>query len=198
MDFEQNFWNKLSLIEEEIYLEKYKDWLVKLIVYLEKEEIKIVKRKKKKLQKLLTNDNEKLEAAISRFEEHFNFYNFKTDLLSHAEIVSPDIQNLVNLILLGTEWDSTPNSVSDKHDAGDGNSENSETLTFNSVNTENLTFNSVNIENLTFNSIDTVCDVNNEGRFVGKFVSPNVINLSGRVLSEAEISLERFKILPYP
>ena len=169
-------------------------------MYLEKEEIRIVNRKKKKLQKLLTNDNEKLEAPISRFEEHFNFYNFKTDLLSHAEIVSPDIQNLVNLILLGTEWDSTPNSVSDKHDAGDSNSENSETLTFNSVNTENLSFNSVNIENLTFNSIDTVCDVNNEGRFVGKFVSPNVINLSGRVLSEAEISLlsKGLKFCPTP
>ena len=94
----------------------------------------------------------------------------------------------------------TPNSVSDKHDAGDGNSENSETLTFNSVNTENLTFNSVNIENLTFNSIDTVCDVNNEGRFVGKFLSPNVINLSGRVLSEAEISLlsKGLKLCPTP
>ena len=101
----------------------------------------------------------------------------------------PDIQNLVNLILLGTEWDSTPNSVSDKHAAGDGNSETSEILTFNSVNTENLTFNSVNIENLTFNYIDSVCDVNNEGRYVGKYASPNVINLSGRVLSESEISL---------
>ena len=64
--------------------------------------------------------------------------------------MSPDIQNLFNLILLGTEWDSTPNSVSHKHDAGDGNSETSERLTLNSVNTENLTF----------NSIDTVCDVN--------------------------------------
>ena len=74
---------------------------------------------------------------------HFIFYNFKTDFLSHAEIVSPDIQNLVNLILLGTEWD-TPNSVCDKHDAGNGNSETSENLFFNSVNTENLTFNSIN------------------------------------------------------
>ena len=71
--------------------------------------------------------------------------------------MSRDIQNLVNLILLGTEWDYTPNSVSDKLDAGDGNSESSENLTFNSVNTENLTFNSIN----------TACDVNNEDRFVG-------------------------------
>ena len=118
-------------------------------MYFEKEELKIVKRKKQKLHKFLTNDNEKLEAAVSRFGEHYVFYNFKTDLLSHAEIVSPDIQNLVNLILLGTEWDSTPNPVSDKHDAGDGNSEISETLTFNSVNTENLTF----------KSIDTVCEI---------------------------------------
>ena len=96
----------------------------------------------------MINDYEKIEAAISRFEEHFIFCNFKTDLLSHAEIVSPDIQNLVNLILLGTEWDSTPNSVSEKHDAGDSNSETSETLTFNSVNTENLTFNSIDNEDI--------------------------------------------------
>ena len=53
MDFEQNFWEKLSVIEEDIDLEKYKDWLVKLIVYLEKEEIRIVKRKKEEVTEVV-------------------------------------------------------------------------------------------------------------------------------------------------
>ena len=48
VDFQQDFWVKLSVIEGDIDLDKYKDWLVKIIVYLEKEELKIVKRKKHK------------------------------------------------------------------------------------------------------------------------------------------------------
>ena len=35
---------------------------------------------------MLQNDDVKMKAAIGRFEEHIGFYNFKSDIMAHAEI----------------------------------------------------------------------------------------------------------------
>ena len=51
---------------------------------------------------MLQNDDVKMKAEIGRFEEHIGFYNFKSDIMSHEEIISPDIVNIFNLASLGT------------------------------------------------------------------------------------------------
>ena len=59
-------------------------WFVKVIIYLENNERKLIKRKKQKLKKLLCNDEEKMVVALSRFEEHLSFYNFTAELISYC------------------------------------------------------------------------------------------------------------------
>ena len=100
--FEQMFWDGVAEIEKNTDLDELVDSFVKVIIYLEKNERTLIKRKKQKLKKLLCYDEEKMVAALSRFEEHLTFYNFTSELISHCEILSPDISNLINLVQIGS------------------------------------------------------------------------------------------------
>ena len=104
-----------------------------------------------------------MKAEIGRFEEHIGFYNFKSDIMSHEEIISPDIVNIFNLASLGTaESQNDP------------------------VNKLSVYITSANSENSDVFGNSACEKVDN--RFVGKFVSPNVVNLSSKILTKSEIS----------
>ena len=46
------FWKEIDVLEKEEKIELYKDWLVKILIHLEKKQKNIIKVKKKKLCKL--------------------------------------------------------------------------------------------------------------------------------------------------
>ena len=55
--------------------EDLKDWLVKLVVHLEREIERIIRRKRNKLKKLCTNETFK-QLVDERFLEHSNLFTF--------------------------------------------------------------------------------------------------------------------------
>ena len=112
IEFEEVFWSELSTLMKETDLEIMEKWFVKLYVYIEKEERKIIKRKKKKLRKLLSN--ELLKSALTRLDEHKLFFEFKKDLLNFGCNNFDDFENLVNLLLVsGTEHNNLQTSNDD-------------------------------------------------------------------------------------
>ena len=115
--------------------------------------------------------NETIGGEVSRFFKGLlsNFV-FRDDLLLHASILSESVPNLVTLIELGGFSSLSENeiSIASTTEKPDGHS------------------NDINFENAKFDK--TSCETVDE-RYEGKFVSPNVVNVSGRKLSSAEIYL---------
>ena len=184
MNFELDFWKQLSEIGKDVNRDVLLEWFVKLMLFQEKEEKKNIKRKKQKIRKMFQNDDVKMKAEIGRFEEHIGFYHFKSDIMSHEEIISPGIVIIFNLAALGTaESQSANDSVNElsvditsanlafcvkymlrlKKNITSANSENSDVF-----------------GNSACEKIDNI--------FVGKFVSSNVVNLSSKILTKCEIS----------
>ena len=73
--------------------------MVKLIGHLEREIERIIRRKRKKLKKLCTNETSK-QLVDERFLEQSNLFTFFTDLKNFCDHFSADILNLVNLLTL--------------------------------------------------------------------------------------------------
>ena len=98
-------------------------------------------------------------AALSRFEEHLSFYNFTSELISHCEILSTDISNLINLVQLNSVTNENCSvrleQVEEKY-VGDIVSEDPD---------KNVT---------DFSNIETSAN-RVDGRFEGKLVSPNIV-----------------------
>ena len=72
---------------------------------------RIIRRKRKKLKKLCTNETSK-QLVDERFSEHSNLFTFFTDLNNFYDNFSPDILNLVNLLMLvpsSVDVSKTPN-----------------------------------------------------------------------------------------
>ena len=90
---------ELRYSEKQQESEDLKDWLVKLVVHFEREIERIIRRKRKKLRKLCTNETFK-QLVDERFLEHSNLFTFFTDLKNFCDDFSPDILNLVNLLTL--------------------------------------------------------------------------------------------------
>ena len=95
-------------IYDELYqLEKnndsinFKEWLVKLLIHLEKRMKNITKKKRKKLRKL-SGEGDIKELVSERFTEHLSLFNFFDDFSKYCEAFSPDITNIANLVTLGT------------------------------------------------------------------------------------------------
>ena len=96
---EEKFWAELRCLEKQQESEDLKDCLVKLVVHLEREIERIIRRKGKKLKKLCANETSK-QLVDETFLEHSNLFTFFTDLENFCDNVSPDILNLVNLLTL--------------------------------------------------------------------------------------------------
>jgi len=102
LDIEHQFWNMLTDLEKDVEdIDDVIDWWVKMRCHLEKEESRTISRKKKKLRKLLKDEEDKKEMAIKRFDEHLKHFHFKKALHEHGLALSPDMDNLINLILIG-------------------------------------------------------------------------------------------------
>ena len=121
---------------------------------------------------------------MQRLEDHKKEFAFKEELYDYAKRFDEDIPNLVNLLLLGSSF-----------------------VEKGSVEKISLNENNFVIEDSMIENVDdsnntresTACEINND-RYVGKFVSSNVVNISKRVLSQAEISLlsKGLKFIPTP
>ena len=178
MDFEEKFWNSLKETEGETDREVLIEWWAKLSRYLERFEKRVITKKKKKLRKLITGEENKLLTAFNRFEAHFSCFAFKNSFKEHGSTFCADLENIVNLLSLS-------------------GSTNEETLNIDTTNTEKECHEAEN---------DKGCESSSEfaeeqeGRLRGKFVSANVLNLSKRALSSAEISLlsKGLKFVPTP
>ena len=178
---EEKFWAELRYLEKEQESEDLKEWLVKLIVHLEREVDRTIRRKRKKLKKLCTDETSK-QLVDERFLEHTNLFTFFAELKNFCDDFSPDILNLVNLLTL------VPSSVDiSKASNISANSEilSNESPNLSPSNKLNESSNNCPLEKEV--QLNSVTIRNN--RYEGKFVSANVINLSSRHLSKDEVSV---------
>ena len=115
-----------------------------------------------------------------RFTEHLGLFTFFDDFSKYCEVFSPDINNIANLVTLGNSFDNS------KNDLNVSANSDKETL--------EETRNHPSLEKPS--NAATLLD----GRYDGKFVSPNVINFSKRHLSKDQISLlcKGVKFIPTP
>ena len=179
-------------MEKHQELEDLKEWLVKLVVHLEREIDRIIKRKRKKLKKLCTDETSK-RLVDDRFLEHSNLFTFFTDLKNFCDDFSPDILNLVNLLTLAPSSVDVSKTSNISTNSDILSNESSNLSSFNKMNeSSNELFSEREVQ------LNSATMQNN--RYEGKFVSANVINLSSRHLSEDEISLlsNGLKFVPTP
>lgn len=115
-EIEKDFWKMLGQLEEEVEsLDDIVGWWVKLMCHLEKEETRIIKRKKKKLCKLLS-DKELKTKALERFDEHLKNFDFKRILYQHGHTLSPHMDNLINLLLIGEPPQNVLDETTDQNE----------------------------------------------------------------------------------
>ena len=100
ISFEKEFWSEVVEIVKAVERDDLERWLIKLWLHIEKEEKKILKRKRKKIRKLITNDVDQ-KFALDRMEEHEKCFTFKNELLSYCATIFEDFENLAYLTLLG-------------------------------------------------------------------------------------------------
>ena len=178
---EEKFWAELHYLEKEQESEDLKEWLVKLIVHLEREVERTIRRKRKKLKKLCTDEMSK-QLVDERFLEHSNLFTFFAELKNFCDDFSPDILNLVNLLTLA------PSSVDiSKASNISANSEilSNESPNLSPSNKLNRSSNNCPLEKEVQLNSATI----RNNRYEGKFVSANVINLSSCYLSKDEVSV---------
>ena len=121
------------------------------------------KRKGKKLTKLFRDNPENVQSAMEYFNDFLTTYDFK-------HFITSFILDFDNIYILGTLKNTFKQNCSEWQD---------------SVYIAENTSDSSEQGNIEENNIAEVID----GWLKGKFVSPNVINLSTRILSKAEIYL---------
>ena len=159
---EKKFWDELYQLEMNTENENFNEWLVKLLIHLERKMKKIIKVKRKKLRKL-SGEQDIKELVSDRFTEHLGLFTFFDHFSKYCEAFSPDINNIANLVTLGNSFDNS------KNDLNVSANSDKETL--------EETRNHPSLEKPS-NAAMLL-----DGRYGGKFVSPNVINLSKRHLS---------------
>ena len=154
---------------------------MKLLIHLDKRIKKVTKTKYKKLKKLAKDETLKKHVS-ERLTEHLDLFTFYNDFYNYCEEFLPDIITMANLMTL------RPAS----HDVSDISTDSEHVC---EPNMNNITPSNPSICNDQCNSATLV-----DGRYEGKFVSPNVINLSKRNLSKDEISLlsKGLKFVPTP
>ena len=154
-----------------------RNWLIKLHVHLENRLKKISKKKIKKLHKLSGNSVIK-DNVSTRFQEYLDIFPSLNDFSVHCDNFSREIVNAANLATL-QPYSYDVSCVSN----------------FSGVSQQDYSGHSSNLD---FNKTNSTTLVNE--RLKGKFVSPNVVNLSRRNLTNDEISLlsKGLKFVPTP
>ena len=154
---EKKFWDELYQLEKNNDNENFKEWLVKLLVHLDKKMKKITNVKRKKLRKL-SGEGDIKEFVNDRFTKHLGLFTFFNDFSKYCEAFTPNINNVANLVTLGNSFDDPKNILN--------TSANSDKVTLAE------THDHPSLEKPSYGA--TVLD----SRYEGKFASPNVINLS--------------------
>ena len=177
-----NFWCDIKYVEVDII------WLLKVKTHLDKIEKIQSKIKRKKLINMSTNSLLK-KTVLERFDEHLPFFKFKCDFNAFCYSKFSDFENLCTLLTMnkGSSFFRTSSSSQASQDEPavcdffkpEGEENEIISGVGNTSDTEEKHDNG---------SINNIVRYKGE-RLEGKFVSSNVINLSRRNLSEAEISL---------
>ena len=136
------------------------------------------KRKRKKLTKLFRDNPENVLSAVEYFNDFLTTYDFKQELLNFITSFFPDFDNIYILGTLNNTFKPNCSELQDSVRISENINDSSEQ------------------DNIGESNVTEAID----GRLKGKFVSPNVINLSTRTLSKAEISLlsKDLKSIPTP
>ena len=98
---EGRFWSELQQLQENNTDDHFKDWLVKLLIHLEKKIKKTTKTKRKKLENLANHEHLR-KLVRNRFEEHLDLFAFPSDLSNYCENFCPDVVNIANLVILNS------------------------------------------------------------------------------------------------
>ena len=143
----------------------FKEWLVKLLIRFEERMKKIAKIKGKEMLKL-SGESDIRELVSERFTEDLSFFD---NVSKYCDAFSSDIPNIADSVTLEDPFDD-PKNISNG-----------------SANFDKLVLGEAQIHP----SLEKLSNAATllDGRYQGKFVSPNVINLSKRHLSKDEISL---------
>ena len=158
-----------------------KDWLLKTRNHLEKLEKKLKQKKLKKLRKLCKDNSNLHFACLTRVDSHDEFFDFKHYFFKFCNSFVPDSENLHYLNHLNDSMSGTlVDSNSDEEIALDITGFHDEKV----LNKQSLTACDRSESHLNEEGNDAL-----NGRIKGKFVSENVVNLSKRKLTKAEISL---------
>ena len=184
---EENFWDGVIEFMEGTDVDKMVDWLVKLVVDLEKLEKEIVSKKIKKLKKLCGKNNSLKGKVELRMDEHKKEFYFTKSIFDYGLQLSEDFSNLVNLLSL--DFNSSNSNISADS-----------TLEFPDNASQNMSGGD-SMTQVEQSSESNACAKDaNSNRYIGKFVNDNVINLSSRSLSKAEVSLlsKGLKFVPTP
>ena len=80
------------------------------MIHLERNMKKIIKLKRKKLQKL-SGEHVNKELVSDRFTDHLGFFTFFDDFSKYCEPCSPDIDNIANLVMLGNSFVNSKNDL---------------------------------------------------------------------------------------
>ena len=157
---EKTFWDELQELHKNNTEEDMRNWLINLHVHLEKLLKKISKKKMKKLHKLSGNPVIK-DNVSTRFQEHLDLFTFFNDFSIHCDSFSPDMVNAANLATLEPYFREV-SCISN----------------FSGVSQQDCLG---HFSNHGLNKTNSATIVNE--RYEGKFVSPNVVNLSCRNLT---------------
>ena len=128
----------------------------------------------------LSGEHDIKELGSDRFTEHLGLFTFFDEFSKYCEVFSPDIKNIVYLLTLGNSFDNL------KNDLNVSANSDKETL--------EETHNHPSLEKPS-NAAALL-----DGRYEGKFASPNIINLSKCHLSKDKISVlsKGLKFIPTP
>ena len=162
-NIEGRFWAELQQLQENNTDGHFKEWLVRLLIRLEKKIKKITKTKRKKLEKLANHEYLK-KLVRERFDGHLDLFTFRSDLLNYCENFRPDIVNIANLVTLNSPTRSSLKITN----YNNGNISGKEEVNLSDPVPDRLS-NAVSLEG---------------NRCKANFVSPNVINLSKRNLTK--------------
>ena len=95
LSIEKKFWDELYPLEQNNDNENFKEWLVKLLIHLEKKMKKITKVKRHEFRKL-SGEGDIKKLVSDRFTEHLGLFTFLTTFLN---IVRRSLQVLLLLII---------------------------------------------------------------------------------------------------
>ena len=174
---ENDFWSVIDVLRSVNPTEPVitADWLAKLKLHLKKLSNNLIKQKSRKLNDI----SQHLDVdVVSRFTSRADDFCFRDTLWNFTTDFYPEVNDIVTLANLNDSISVMNNSIFPSNNISGEESEGEE-------------------ENSEGNNGSTQPNVD---RIEGKFVSKNVVNLSKRVLSTAEISLlsKGLKFIPTP